>query len=58
MKHVLVMASTGIIASIGIVGLFGEASPSPAAWALVIAGVAGSGFLGRRRTKPSIEIED
>jgi PEP-CTERM motif len=30
----------------------------PAAWALVLAGVAGSGFLGRRRSKKSIEIED
>jgi MYXO-CTERM domain-containing protein len=30
----------------------------PAAWALVLAGIAGSGFLGRRRPKKSMEIED
>ncbi len=58
MKHVLIMAGSGIIAGVGIAELFGASASSPAAWAMVLAGVAGSGFLGRRRTKPPIEMED
>lgn len=58
MKHVLIMAGSGIIAGVGMAELFGASASSPAAWALVLAGMAGSGFLGRRRTKPSIDMEE
>jgi hypothetical protein len=59
MKHVLIMATSGIIATTGFVELFGEsAASSPVAWAMVIAGVAGFGFAGRRRPKLSLETEE
>jgi hypothetical protein len=54
MKHVLIMA----VAGAGVAGLLTASVSEPAAWALVLAGIAGSGFLGRRRSKKSIEIED
>jgi hypothetical protein len=54
MKHVLIMA----VASVGVAGLLTSSVSEPAAWTLVLAGVAGSGFLGRRQSKKSIEIED
>jgi hypothetical protein len=59
MKDALIMATSGIIATTGIVELFGEsAASSPVAWVMVIAGVAGFGFVGRCRPKPSLEIEE
>ena len=54
MKHVLIIA----VASVGVAELLNTSVSEPAAWAVVRAGIAGSGFIGRRRTKKSIEIED
>ena len=54
MKHVLIIAA----ASVGVAELLNTSVFEPAAWAVVLAGIAGSGFIGRRRTKKSIEIED
>jgi hypothetical protein len=54
MKHVVIMT----IAGVGVAELLSTAVPAPAAWAVVLAGIAGSGFLGRRRTKQSIDIDD
>jgi hypothetical protein len=54
MKHILIVA----LASAGVAGLLGTTVSEPAAWAVVLAGIAGTGFIGRRRTKKSIEIED
>ncbi len=54
MKHVLIIA----VASVGVAELLSTAVPEPAAWALVLAGIAGSGFVGRRRTKQSIDVDD
>jgi MYXO-CTERM domain-containing protein len=54
MKHVLIIA----VASVGVAELLNTSVSEPAAWAVVLAGIAGSGFIGRRRTKKSIEIED
>jgi MYXO-CTERM domain-containing protein len=53
-KHVLIIA----VASVGVAELLNTSVSEPAAWAVVLAGIAGSGFIGRRRTKKSIEIED
>jgi MYXO-CTERM domain-containing protein len=54
MKHVLIIA----VASIGVAELLNTSVSEPAAWAVVLAGIAGSGFVGRRRIKKSIGIED
>jgi MYXO-CTERM domain-containing protein len=54
MKHVLIMA----VAGAGMAELLTTSVSDPAAWALVLAGIAGSGFLGRRRPRKSIEVED
>jgi len=54
MKHVLII----IVASVGVAELLNTSVSEPAAWAVVLAGIAGSGFICRRRTKKSIEIED
>jgi hypothetical protein len=54
MKHVLIIA----VASVGVAELLNTSASEPAAWAVVLAGIAGSGFIDRRRTKKSIEIED
>jgi MYXO-CTERM domain-containing protein len=54
MKHVLII----VVASVGVAELLNTSVSEPAAWAVVLAGIAGSGFIGRRRTKKSIEIED
>ena len=54
MKHVLIIA----VASVAVAELLNTSVSEPAAWAVVLAGIAGSGFIGRRRTRKSIEIED
>ena len=54
MKHVVIIA----VASVGVAELLSTSVSEPAAWAVVLAGIAGSGFIGRRRTKKSIELED
>ncbi len=54
MKHVLIMA----VAGAGLAELLTTSVSDPAAWALVLAGIAGSGFLGRRRPTKSFEVED
>jgi len=53
-KHVLII----VVASAGIAELLSMAVPEPAAWAVVLAGIAGSGFVGRRRTKQAIDTDD
>jgi len=54
MKHVLIFA----VASAGVAELLGAAVREPAAWALVLVGIAGSGFVGRRRSKQAIDTDD
>ena len=54
MKHVLIMA----VAGAGVAELLTSSVSDPAAWALVLAGIAGAGFVGRRRSTKSIEIEE
>ena len=54
MKHVVIVT----VAGVGVAELLSTAVPAPAAWAVVLAGIAGSGFLGRRRAKQSIDIDD
>ena len=54
MKHVLIIA----VASVGVAEILSASVSQPAAWAVVLAGIAGSGFVGRRRTRKSIEVED
>jgi hypothetical protein len=54
MKHVVIMT----VASVGVAELLSTAVPEPAAWAVVLAGIAGSGFLGRRKTKQAIDLDD
>ena len=45
-------------ATAGVAGLLGASVSEPAAWALLLVGVAGAGFVGRPKNKPSIETDD
>jgi hypothetical protein len=54
MRQVLLMA----LASAGVAGIVGASVSEPAAFAVVLAGIAGSGFLGRPKTKQSIHSEE
>ena len=54
MKHVLIIA----VASVGVAEILSTSVSEPAAWAVVLAGIAGSGFVGRRWTKKSIGLDD
>jgi hypothetical protein len=50
-KQILFIAA----ATAGVAGLLGASVSGPAAWALVLAGVAGAGLVGRPKSKKSIE---
>ncbi len=54
MKLVLAVMAVGAMGA----AVFSESGSEPAAWAIVLAGVAGSGFVGRRRTKKAIDTDD
>jgi hypothetical protein len=54
MKLVLVVMAAGAVGAALIIEQISE----PAAWAMLLAGVAGSGFLGRSPGKNRIGIED
>ena len=54
MKQILLIAA----ATAGVAGLLAASVSEPAAWALLLAGVAGAGFVGRPKGKPSIEADD
>jgi len=54
MTQVLIGAAT----SVGVAGLLSATVSEPTAWVLALAGIAGAAYLGRRRSKPSIDLED
>jgi len=54
MKHVLIIA----VASVGVAEILSTSVSEPAAWAVVLAGIAGSGFIGRRRAGKPIGLDD
>jgi MYXO-CTERM domain-containing protein len=54
MKHVLIIA----VASVGVAELLNTSVSEPGAWAVGLAGIAGSGLIGRRRPKKSIGMEE
>jgi uncharacterized membrane protein len=54
MKLILAVMAVGAMGA----AVFSESGSEPAAWAIVLAGVAGSSFLGRRRTKQAIDTDD
>ncbi len=54
MKLVMVVMAAGVVGA----ALLVEQVSEPAAWALVLAGVAGSGLFGRRRGNNRIGIEE
>jgi hypothetical protein len=46
------------VASAAVAGLLSTTIPVSAAFAVALVGLAGSGFLGRRKTKQAIDIDD
>ena len=51
MKLVLAVMAVGA-------AVFSESGSEPAVWAMLLAGVAGSGLMGRRRARHTIDNEE
>jgi hypothetical protein len=55
MKQILMLSAAGV----GVFGLWTTTvSADPSGWVLALASIAGAGFIGRPKTKPSMDVED
>jgi len=55
LRQLIVLSAAGV----GVVGLWSSPlSVDPGAWVLALAGIAGVGFLGRPKTKPTMDMEE
>ena len=55
MKQILMLSAAGV----GVLGFWTTSlSSDPSGWVLALAGIASAGFIGRPKTKPSMDIEE
>jgi MYXO-CTERM domain-containing protein len=53
-KPAFLLAATAV----GVASIWSASVSDPGAWVLALAGIAGAGFIGRPKSKPSLEDEE